>query len=139
VTRPVRPALIRGTEHVAAKAMLPIMPTSDSFATNGTQPGPSAHCARVSPLKVRETRHSTEGRPGPPRGDRLYWSAGGDHSPFGTERYPEPLLSMLSGVRAESGAPTIAGLGVPATLVAVMVTQNRTDVHPHPTVRLLGR
>jgi hypothetical protein len=48
----------------------------------------------------------------------LYWALGGAGFPFG-ENDPDAALSVLGGVRAETGAPVIAALGLVGAVVAV--------------------
>jgi hypothetical protein len=42
----------------------------------------------------------------------LWWALGGAGFPFGSESDPDAALSVLEGVRAETGAPVIAALGL---------------------------
>lgn len=54
----------------------------------------------------------------------LYWTFGGTGFPFGTENDPGgAVLSVLAGVRAETGAPVIAALGLVGTVVAVAMVR----------------
>ena len=49
----------------------------------------------------------------------FFWSLGGEGFPFGRENDPQAALSILEGVRAATGAPIIAALGVVGTVIAV--------------------
>jgi hypothetical protein len=52
----------------------------------------------------------------------LYWTLGGAGFPFG-EGDPLSALSVLDGVRAEAGAPVIAGLGFVGAVVALAMVR----------------
>lgn len=54
----------------------------------------------------------------------LYWALGGAGFPFG-ENDPQSALSIFYGLRAESGAPVIAVLGVVGAIVAVLMARMR--------------
>ena len=49
----------------------------------------------------------------------LYWTFGGRGFPFGIENDPAATLSILANVRAASGAPVVAALGLVGAVVAV--------------------
>ncbi len=53
----------------------------------------------------------------------LYWALGGVGFPFGSENDPQYALSVLGGVRAETGAPVIAALGLVGVVVAVLMSR----------------
>jgi hypothetical protein len=55
----------------------------------------------------------------------LYWTLGGAGFPFGSENDPSAALSILGGVRAESGAPVIAALGLGGAVAAVAMARTR--------------
>lgn len=48
----------------------------------------------------------------------LFWSLGGPGFPFGRGNDPQAALSILAGVRTETAAPVVAGLGLAGTAVA---------------------
>ena len=52
----------------------------------------------------------------------LYWALGGAGFPFG-EGDPLSALSVLDGVRAEAGAPVVAGLGLVGVVVALTMAR----------------
>jgi hypothetical protein len=54
----------------------------------------------------------------------LYWILGGAAFPFG-ENDPSAALSILGGVRVETGAPVIAALGLAGAVVAVVMARTR--------------
>jgi len=55
----------------------------------------------------------------------VWWALGGAGFPFGTENDPGAALSILGGVRAETGAPVIAVLGLAGTVAAVAMARGR--------------
>ena len=61
----------------------------------------------------------------------LYWALGGAGFPFGTENDPEgAALSILAGVRVETGAPVIAVLGLVGAVVALAMARMWERVFP---------
>ena len=65
----------------------------------------------------------------------LYWALGGAGFPFG-ENDPGAALSVLGGVRAETGAPGIAALGLLGAVAAVAMARGRG--RGTPRAMLLG-
>lgn len=59
----------------------------------------------------------------------LYWALGGAGFPFGAENDPAAKESLLVAVRAQFAAPVIAGPGLVATLVAVVMARTRSRRH----------
>ncbi len=55
----------------------------------------------------------------------LWWALGGAGFPFGSESDPGAELSVLGGVRAETGAPVIATLGLAGAVAAVVMARKR--------------
>jgi len=55
----------------------------------------------------------------------LWWALGGGGFPFGSANDPGAALSVLGGVRAETGAPVIAALGLVGAVVAVTMVRRR--------------
>jgi hypothetical protein len=55
----------------------------------------------------------------------LYWALGGAGFPFGSGNDPQQALSVLGGVRTETGAPVIAVLGLVGAVAAVATTRMR--------------
>ncbi len=55
----------------------------------------------------------------------LYWTLGGAGFPFGSENDPQSALSVLEGVRAETGAPVIAALGLVGAAAALAMARTR--------------
>ena len=53
----------------------------------------------------------------------LWWALGGAGFPFGTESDPDAALSVLEGVRAHTGSPAIAALGLAGTVAAVAMAR----------------
>lgn len=53
----------------------------------------------------------------------LYWALGGAGFPFGTANDPGARESLLVAVRAQTAAPVIAGLGLVAALVALVMAR----------------
>jgi hypothetical protein len=53
----------------------------------------------------------------------VFWSLGGEGFPFGRENDPQAALSILEGVRAATGAPIIAALGLVGTVIAVAMAR----------------
>jgi hypothetical protein len=53
----------------------------------------------------------------------LYWTLGGAGFPFGSENDPQATLSILGGMRAETGAPVVAALGLIGAAVAVAMAR----------------
>lgn len=66
----------------------------------------------------------------------LYWALGGAGFPFGTENDRAARESLLVAVRSETAAPVIAGLGLVAMLVALVMA--RTHRHEASRVLLLS-
>ena len=66
----------------------------------------------------------------------LWWAFGGSGFPFGTGNDPGAHLSLLSGVRRETGAPLVAALGVAGTIMALAMARGRR--HGAVRVPLLG-
>jgi hypothetical protein len=53
----------------------------------------------------------------------LWWALGGAGFPFGSENDPGAALSILGGVRAPTGAPVIAALGLAGAVAAVAMAR----------------
>jgi hypothetical protein len=53
----------------------------------------------------------------------LYWALGGPGFPFGAGHDPGSELSVLGGLRAETGAPAIAVLGLALGMLAALLTR----------------
>lgn len=55
----------------------------------------------------------------------LWWALGGAGFPFGSESDPGAALSILGSVRAKTGAPVIAALGLSGAVAAVVMVWRR--------------
>jgi hypothetical protein len=53
----------------------------------------------------------------------LWWALGGAGFPFGRENDPDAALSVLAGIRAKTGAPVIAALGLAGAVAGLTIAR----------------